>query len=573
MPARRQLPVETGDSLVDLGALLESMTPAELDEFLERVPRGELPTVERVLAKRTREGWRANPLTMARHLTRKGDPLLGTDTYAMEDYAYTRLLAQKFVDAVELRSPRQIWNLPSRYGKSTIASRWGPVWALDHRPDLTMILASWGDRLAQENAVFVRDTLIAHGDVLRARLKRDRRERRRFLTDQGGGVIAAGIGAGLAGLGGLGAIVDDPFKNWADAHSEARREEVWDWFRSTLYLRMDQIELSFIIVPMTRWHEDDLTGKIEQAMLDGDGDQWEVVRMPALAEEDDVLGRRRGEPLEPRRFPLAAVQQRARTLGTYLAAGLEQQRPAPEEGTDIMRGWWKWYDAPPEKFDAALTSWDMKLKDKESGDYVVGLVMGRTGGDYWILDEFRGQWDEATVKVAIALAQYRYPWIRRHVIENTGNGPEVLAGLRRRQPGYTIRPEVRGKLGMVASEVEGVEQILRRGMSGLLPENPKGDKRVRMRARVGLIEAGNVHVPENRAWAESLVNEAATFPNGSFDDQVDALSQGLKRLEGLGTAKVERPRGKVATPPPGRRAGRQAQVVRPGKLTRRTMPR
>lgn len=566
MPAR-VLPEPTGDAIADLAALLESMTPVELDRFLERVPRTELPTIERVLARRTREGWRANPLTMARHLTRKVAPD-GTATHAIEDYAYTRLLAQKFVDAVELRSPRQIWNLPSRYGKSTLASRYGPAWALDQRPDLTMILASWGDRLAQENAVFVRDFLIAHGDVLRTRLKRDRRERSRFVTEQGGGIIAAGIGAGLAGLGGLGAIVDDPFKNWADAHSEARREEVWDWFRSTLYLRMDQIELSFIIVPMTRWHEDDLTGKLEQAMLDGDGDKWEIVRLPALAEDDDILGRTRGEPLEPKRFPMTAVQQRARTLGSYLAAGLEQQRPAPEEGTDIMRGWWKWYDAAPAKFDAATTSWDMKLKDSEKGDYVVGLAMGRTGGDYWILDELRGQWNEATTKVAIALMQVRYPWIRRHVIENTGNGPEVLRGLRRKQPGYTISMDIRGALGMLASEVAAVEALLRRGMSGLLPENPKGTKRIRMRARVGLIESGNVHLPANRDWALSLVNEAATFPNGSFDDQVDALSQGLKRLEGLGTAKVERPTGKVPTPPPGRRAPR-AQVVRPGRMTTR----
>lgn len=560
MPARRRraLPDATGDPIEDLAALLETMTPDELAEFLERVPAGELPTIERILGRRTREGWRANPLTMARHLA----------PGSLEDYHYTRYLSQKFVDAVELRSPRQIWNLPARYGKSTIASRYGPAWALDHRPDLPIILASWGDRLAQENAVFVRDFLVAHGDVLRARLRRDRRERRRMVTEEGGGIIAAGVGAGLAGFGGLGAVVDDPFRNWADAHSEARRQEVWDWFRGDLYLRMDQIELSFIIVVMTRWHEDDLTGKIEQAMRDGDGDQWEIVRMPALAEDDDVLGRKRGEPLEPLRFPLAAVQQRARTLGSYLAAGLEQQRPAPEEGTDIMRGWWKWYDAPPVKFDAALTSWDMKLKDKESGDYVVGLAMGRTGSDYWMLDELRGQWNEPTARVAIALMQHRHPHIRRHVIENTGYGPEVLAGLRRPSPGYVIRPEILGALGMTRDEIEPTTALLRRGLSGLLSENPKGDKRVRMRARVGLIEAGNVHVPNAVAWAESLVNEAATFPNGAYDDQVDALSQGLKRLEGLGTARVDRPTGKVPTPPPGRRAPR-AQVVRPGRMTTR----
>jgi phage terminase large subunit-like protein len=513
----------------------------QLRALLPTLGQDDKRIIERVLADVARAGWRSSPLEMAMHLDRSVKP-----------WAYTRLLSDKFVDAVEGRSKRQIWNLPARYGKSMFASKYGPVWALDRVPESNLILASYGQQLAVENATFVRDKLVEHGDVFSCRLRRDRRRHDRFVTEQGGGLVAAGIGSALTGFPGDGAVIDDPFKNWIEAHSEMTRLHVWNWYRSVLRLRLES-DQAWIIVVMTRWHEDDLTGKLLTADEEGAQEGWELVRLPAICDDpDDLLGRKVGEPLEAERFSLEAVLQRARALGSYLTAGLEQQLPAPEEGTDVMRGWWKWYDAPPPRFDDSLTSWDMKLKDKEVGDFVVGQAWGRTGSDFWMLDQLRGQWNQATTKTAIALMKVRYPSIRRHVIENTGNGPEVMEELRRAQPGYVVSEEVRSKLGITNDELPKVNAVFRHGMTGLLPENVKGSKTVRMRAQSPLIEAGNVHVPYGPI-GEAVVEEAAMFPEGRHDDQVDALSQALKRLT-RGPSSIVKPTGRIRTPAPGARS-------------------
>lgn len=554
MPARQ--PVAADDSELDrLGELLVKLKPPELKAWVEQLEPADVEIVERALARVAATGWRAGPLSMGVHFG------------SLDQLAHTQYLSARFRDAVEGRSTRQIWNLPPQHGKSLIASRWGPAWALDREPDIRLGLTSYGDELARENAVAVRDILLEHGDELRVRLRRDVRRANRFLTPEGGGIIAGGVGSRLTGFGLHGVIVDDPFKDWQDAHSDAKRLRVWNWYRSTVRTRLNHRRgvPPFIILVMTRWHEEDLAGMLEALDESGEGEGFEIVRMPAIAEEDDILGRAPGEVLAPTLHDGEELHKLMLSIGSYLSAGLYQQRPAPEEGTEIMRGWWRWYDAPPKSFDAMLTSWDMKLKDTETGDFVVGQAWGRTGADYWCLDQLRGQWNQATVKVAIALMQHRHPEISRHVIENTGNAPEVMAELRRPQEGYTISEEIRSQLGMTAEEVEPTQAIIRRGMSGLLPETPRGKKSIRMRAQVGLIEGGNVHLPyRSGGWAESLVDESAAFGSASsaHDDQVDAMSQALKRLRtGTGVVTKTKP-GKINKPKPGARAT-SASVRRP----------
>ncbi len=560
MPARA-----LDDPLARVSRLLERFTPEQLRELLPQLDPADVAIIERALGELTRTGWRSSPLAMAHELTRG----------RIKRFAYAELLSRKFVDAVEGRSIRQIWNVPARYGKSLIASQWGPTWALDRDPSTKIALTSYGDELANENAVTVRDLLIEHGDVLECRLRKDRRRGDRFVTEQKGGLIGAGIGSGLTGFGAHGIVIDDPFKNWMEAHSEARRTHVWNWYRSVPRLRLETDD-SWIIVVMTRWHEDDLAGKLLLADLNGEGEGsadnprylWELVRLPAIAEAPnpratepwlrlpDPLGRERGEPLEPLRFSLESCLARARALGSYLTAGMEQQRPSPEEGTDIMRGWWKWYSAAPPRYDDQCSSWDMKLKDKEAGDFVVGQAWGRTGGDFWLFDQLRGQWNQTQTKTAIVLMAVRHPRIRKHYIENTGNGPEVMAELRRAQPKYEVSEEVRSQLGITDEELPKVNALFRRGMGGLIAVNVKGKKRVRARAQTPLVEAGNVHLPETE-YAEGFVNEAAAFPNGSHDDQVDAWSQAMLKMSG-GSVRTKKPEGVVRSPKPSARSRKAA---------------
>jgi predicted phage terminase large subunit-like protein len=245
--------------------------------------------------------------------------------------------------------------------------------------------------------------------------------------------------------------------------------------------------------------------------------------------------------LVPERFSAAEVKARHITLGSYLTAALEQQRPAPEEGNIVKRAWFRLEAQLPVKADEWISSWDLKLKDKEEGDYVVGQVWGRTGADLWLCDQLRGKWGQEKTILAIALLQVRWPQVNAHHIEWAGNAPEVMAALRQSAPAYVISDDDADELGMTADERQLVQAIRRHGLPGLIGNPVHGDKAVRLRAQVPYIEAGNVHVLETASFLPGYLDEMAAFPNGAHADQVDCTSQALLKL-----AKG----GATATPPP-----------------------
>jgi len=544
MPAR-VVPPPQDDALAELGDLLAAMAPAELEAFALHLPPSDRRMLEAVMAGVHGTGWRADPAAMAAHLDR-----------AFRRWRYVDLLAGKFREAVDGVSKRQIWNIPARHSKSLLASQWGPVWALDHTEGRArIILWSYGKSLAVENAVGIRDRIALHADELHpgAHLAPGRRRMDRFVTRAGGGVLAAGVSGAVRGFGaghGGGIVADDPFKDWQEAHSENRRELVWNQYRGTLLDRLDD-EGAWIIHVHHRVHEDDMTGRLLTAADTGTGEQWDQTVIPALAVAGDVLGREPGEPIVPERFSVAFIEQQRLGMGSYLFSALQQQDPTPEEGTDLLRSWFQLYEQPPAAPDQSLTSWDLKLKDKEQGDYVVGQCWWRTGGDYWMRDQLRGQWDHASTANAIALMAVRHPEVKAHVVETAGSWDDVAPKLRQPQPDYEVTVEMAGRLGMNAEEARAVEQLRRRGMSGIIGHPPQGDKQVRARTHIApAAEAGNVHLPAYTEWLPHLLDELAAFPNGTHDDQVDAMSQALQRL-GTGVASVKVATGVTPAPTPG----------------------
>lgn len=510
------------------------MDPAKLQAWAASCDDpSKVALVEEVMGDLTGEGWRTDPAAMAAHL----DPTYRTPPFI-------RYLSKKFRDGIEGVSNRQIWNLPGRYGKSLLTQK-GIVWGLDRSEGHARFIdTSYGQMLANENADGVRSMLREHSDVLRCQLRRDRQSLRRFITDQGGGLLAVGMSATITGFGvnkGGALIIDDPFKNWEEAHSEFQRDKKFNQFRGTLRNRLDD-EDAFILVVMHRVHEDDLTQRLLDAMQEDDeyGDKWDVTVMPAIAVDGDVLGRAPGEPLDPEIRPLRACLSRAAGMGSYLASALEQQDPTPEEGNDIKRAWWQLEDDLPPLYDDALTSWDTKMKDKESGDFVVGQVWGRTGSDFWCIAEFRGQWNHAQTRAALALAAVRYPFVLRHVVEYAASGPEVIEQLTAGSgPDYELDEDMASQLGMTTEEREKVQALLRNGLPGIIGQSVKGDKRVRARTVTPLIEAKNCHLPTGTLWVPHFLDEVSAFPNGKYDDRVDAMSQALSKLWNAGAELVD----------------------------------
>lgn len=580
MPARA-LPPPNPDAEADLAALLRAMSPDELEAFARELPDDDRMLLEYVMGEAHSAGWRSDPIVMAAHLDS-----------TVRAWRYQRILSAAFVRAITGESTRQIWNLPSRMGKSTTL-RWGVTWALDRNGRGRWIWVSYQDELALESAFVIRDQIRTHAADLRVRLRRDRQKVDRFWTDQGGGLLAAGINTAIVGFGagdGGGLIIDDPMKNWQEAHAESKRDHVANQFFGTLRHRLDQ-ESAPIIVCHARWHKDDLSGRLKDAAEQGTGEAWEMVTIPALAVagKPDALDREPGEPIEPERFPAEDVRARHFAMGHYLTAALEQQDPLPPEGKELLREWFVLATSSelPTAPDEALTSWDLKLKDREAGDYVVGQVWWRVSGGYWLMDQLRGHYDHATTANAIALLAVRHPEVKRHVVEAAGSADEVLPQLRKPQPGYEVSDDMAERLAMTPDERVKVAELRRRGMARLVPNSAKGDKSVRARAYIApYAEPGHVRMPADAPWVAALLDELTAFPEGLHDDQVDAMSQGLQKLV-VGPASVSGAKGNVGRPQPGAHratppqaapanaaaASRRARVITPTGTIGRRLPR
>lgn len=311
-------------------------------------------------------------------------------------------------------------------------------------------------------------------------------------------------------------IIDDPIKDRAQADSDVYRENVWDWWTDAASSRL--APGAPVILILTRWHHDDLAGRL----LERDAEAgWEVLNIPAQADYDpskgetDVLGRAPGEyMLSARGRTQAQWEQRKATAGSRSWEALYQGNPTPGTGDILKSAWWQTWDAAPylERDDGAriipdltdvelVQSWDMTFKGTSTSDFVVGQVWMRRGNRVWLLDQVRGRWSfTETVRQVRALTA-RWPQAIRKLVEDKANGPAVITSLQ-------------SQLG------------------GFVPVEPEGSKSSRAEAISPVVEAGQVLLPpvETHPWVGEFVDEAASFPAGKHDDQVDAATQAIHRL-------------------------------------------
>jgi len=401
---------------------------------------------------------------------------------------------------------RVMFLLPPRHSKSMTVSETFPSWFLGRNPDRRVIATAYGDSLAKRFGRYNRRKIDEFGaDVFGVRLEPGSSGVTNWALDKHAGqMVSAGIGGPISGEGADLLLIDDPIKNRQEADSVTYRNMVWDEWQNTLLTRLSP--RAAVIIILTRWHEDDLAGRL----LAEEPDRWHVVKLPATAEEDDPLGRPYGQPLWPSfGFDSAWAEQRRRDVGSYTWASLYQQRPSPSEGGVFRRTWWQYWDALPNKMDELLQSWDMSFGDTKSASYVVGQVWGRKGSDKYLIDQVRDRMDFVGAQNAVKTLSAKWPDVRLKLVEDKANGPAVVASLR--------------KL-----------------ISGLVPVTPKGSKESRANAVTADIEAGNVYLPNPKMarWVHDLIEEAAAFPYGTHDDQVDAMSQALDRMNGYSHART-----------------------------------
>lgn len=392
---------------------------------------------------------------------------------------------------------------PPQHGKSSVVSQWTPAWFLSVWPEKNVGVVSYEAGVATRWSRWVRDTLISIGTVP---LKHDSKAADEWGTQAGGGMIATGVGGPLTSRSIHLMVIDDPIKNSEEADSETIREKLWDYFQTTVWTRK-QPGTVFVIMH-TRWHQSDLVGKIldtpEMARL------VRRIRLPALAEENDALGRKPGEALWPERYPADMTPDGLLTTKAILKprwfSALYQQEPSSQEGAEIKRQHWAWYDelpVPMERMDQVVISWDCAFKGTDTSDFVVGQVWCIYGSYRYLVDQIRDRMDFlATLHAVKSLNDKWKPTIT--LVEEKANGDAVMSAFREVIP-------------------------------AMIPINPKTSKVARARAVAPQIEAGQVFLPRGKKFADELVEEAAAFPLGKNDDMVDAMSQALEHSRHLKT--------------------------------------
>jgi hypothetical protein len=236
--------------------------------------------------------------------------------------------------------------MPPGAAKSTYASILYAPWHLAQNPSANIIAASHTAELAEKWGRRVRNLIAEHSPVLGVGLAPDSQAAGRWETDHGGEYFAAGVGGAIAGRRADLVVIDDPIRSREDADSETVRDKIWDWYKSDLYTRLKPG--GRIVLIQTRWHEDDLAGRLLADMAAG-GDHWEVISLPALAESDDPLGRTVGQPLWPEWEDSENLERKRRAVGARDWSALYQQRPAPEDGDYFKLEWLKPYDIAPDK--------------------------------------------------------------------------------------------------------------------------------------------------------------------------------------------------------------------------------
>jgi len=421
--------------------------------------------------------------------------------------------------------------IPPRHSKSSIVSVMWPCWEWITAPERRWLFASYAESLAIRDNVrsrrLIQSVWYQGNWGVRFQFAGDQNEKRKVETDRRGHRIAVGTGGSATGEGGDRLVIDDPH-NIGDIESDITRKGVLDWFDTVWSTRANDPKTTAKVIIMQRSHADDLAGHV----LEQGG--WEHLSIPAEYEGDTrqtVIGwsdprRREGELLWPERFGAEEIAQSKKTLGSYAYSGQYQQRPSPIGGGIFKRHWWRYWrpahmDLPPVQvrtpdgelrsiaavllpgqFDGMLQSWDLAFKDLRTSDYVAGGVWALIGADKFLLDQRRERLDFPGTVAAIRAMTAKWPGAAAKLVEDKANGPAVIASLQHEIP-------------------------------GLIAVNPAGGKIARAQAVSPQCESSNVYLPHPAVapWVDEFIEEAATFPNGRHDDQVDEMTQALIRMQ------------------------------------------
>jgi predicted phage terminase large subunit-like protein len=415
-------------------------------------------------------------------------------------------LDQFLQDVIDKKSPRLMIFAPPRSGKTESVSRRFPAYTFGKYPDLSIIGSSYASELASRN----------NRDIQRIMESNEYREvfpgtnlskRSGFLKnndifeipDHAGSYRAAGVGAGITGMGGDILIIDDPIKDHMEARSEVVRNGIAEWYSSTAYTRLSPG--GGVLIILTRWNEDDLAGRLIKQMNTENGDKFKIITFKAIADEDELPYRLKGEALHPERYSLKLLKAIQAVAGPYFWSALYQQTPTPAEGNIFHPDKLSVVEAIPAgtKF---VRGWDFGGTEG-AGSYTCGVKLGKTLADrYIIADVVRFQGAPHTVEeILLKTAQSDTPAVRVRIPQDPGQaGKAQVANFIKLLAGFTVNA---------------------------VPVS--GDKTLRAEPFAAQVNVGNVDMLRGD-WNDALKAEMRSFPNAKDKDQVDASADAFNEF-------------------------------------------
>jgi predicted phage terminase large subunit-like protein len=403
---------------------------------------------------------------------------------------HLRYLCKVIQNVAERKMRHVIVTMPPRHGKSEVISKTFPAWYLGNYPDDEVILSSYGAKLAFNFSRIARNKFSDFGsEIFNLELAKDSSAVDNWkIENHSGGLSAAGVGGSLTGKGARIAIIDDPLKGREAANSANERERVIEWFKSTVFTRLTPD--GSIIIVLTRWHTNDLAGEL----LKNFPDKYTLINFPAIAEENDVLGRKAGDPLWPDRFNLTTLNEIKEQIGTYEWLSLYQQRPVALEGNIFKRNTVKYVDTIPEGLEIYQTV-DPAISLKTTADYFVLLTYGiqPESKDIFLIDLFVGRL--SFTEQCSTIINYYTKW---HPLSIGIESVAYQAALSNTLSEKTFLP--------------------------IKPLHPVVDKLTRAMRITPKFEAGKVYIYKKLPFIGLLEEQLFDFPNGEHDDIVDTIS-------------------------------------------------
>jgi len=416
---------------------------------------------------------------------------------AYQHAKHTKLICKKLQAVEEGKIKRLMIFLPPGHSKSQTCTESFPSYCIGRNPERRILEASYGDDLAWDFGAKNKKKIEEFGKQLFNIEIADDMQAKGYwgIKNHIGYMYSGGIRTGITGKRGEIIIIDDPHKNREEADSQAIREQIWKEFTDTIESR--DVQNTAIILIMTRWHVDDLAGRI----LKRDGtDKWTVISLPLEAEANDPLGRAIGEPLWPENYNKEWMLAKKKTAPERTWNSLYQQKPTIEGGNLFKSNEFRYYNERPADFEEEIHSWDFTFKDKADNDFVVGGAWGVRNNCLYLLDRVKARMDFSASLEAFEGLCKKWPKAGIKLIEGKANGPAIISALKYKIGGIT--------------EVE-----------------PKGSKYARAEAVTPLLKAHRVYLPsvDIAPWITDYIQTLEGFPSAEHDDDVDMTSQVLQR--------------------------------------------